>query len=348
MFKWKDFIICLLLVVCLTLSVVSALKVDIVKGDKGDRGEQGIQGLQGIQGERGEKGDTGAQGEQGIQGEKGEQGIQGLRGEKGDQGIQGERGEQGLTGAKGEKGDTGAQGEQGDTGAQGEKGEKGDKGDTGATGRGIDRVYLLKTESNISTYRMLFTDGSYFDFNIVNGRDGILYDNGETEILSSDWVEVYGEKYNAKRFITKDIVEYRYQYSIRFTFSADGYSTYANNTLKLTIEYYIQESALYGQLNNFSARNWVNNPTGQGSYGDGEWFEYVTNTDGSITFKSEVLKISDTTVILPRADMTMDEIGLWVYENYIFQPLMDYLSQVTIAYGSNAPFIIKSCDRYFS
>jgi hypothetical protein len=125
MFKWKDFIICLLLVVCLTLSVVSALKVDIVKGDKGDRGEQGIQGLQGIQGERGEKGDTGAQG---IQGEKGEQGIQGLRGEKGDQGIQGERGEQGLTGARGEKGNTGAQGakgEKGDTGAQGAKGEDG-------------------------------------------------------------------------------------------------------------------------------------------------------------------------------------------------------------------------------
>lgn len=116
MFKWKDFIICLLLVVCLTLSVVSALKVDIVKGDKGDRGEQGIQGLQGIQGERGEKGDTGAQGEQGIQGEKGEQGIQGLRGEKGDQGIQGERGEQGLTGAKGEKGDTGTQGARGEDG----------------------------------------------------------------------------------------------------------------------------------------------------------------------------------------------------------------------------------------
>lgn len=101
MFKWKDFIISLLLVVCLTLSVVSALKVDIVKGDKGDRGEQGIQG------------------------EKGEQGIQGLRGEKGDQGIQGERGKQGLTGAKGEKGDTGAQGAKGDTGAQGEKGEDG-------------------------------------------------------------------------------------------------------------------------------------------------------------------------------------------------------------------------------
>lgn len=96
MFKWKDFVICLLLVVCLTLSVVSAFKVEKVQ-----------QGAQGIQGERGEKGNTGAQGEQGIQGEKGEQGIQGLRGEKGDQGIQGERGEQGKTGLKGENGKDG-------------------------------------------------------------------------------------------------------------------------------------------------------------------------------------------------------------------------------------------------
>lgn len=148
MFKWKDFIICLLLVVCLTLSVVSALKVDIVKGDKGDRGEQGIQGLQGIQGERGEKGDTGAQGEQGIQGEKGEQGIQGLRGEKGDQGIQGERGEQGLTGAKGEKGDTGA---------QGAKGEDGLTPYIGANGN----WWLGNTDTEIPTQVIIHTSRSF-------------------------------------------------------------------------------------------------------------------------------------------------------------------------------------------
>lgn len=198
MFKWKDFIICLLLVVCLTLSVVSALKVDIVKGDKGDRGEQGIQGLQGIQGERGEKGDTGAQGEQGIQGEKGEQGIQGLRGEKGDQGIQGERGEQGLTGAKGEKGDTGAQGakgEKGDTGAQGAKGDKGADGYTPYIGNngnwwinGEDTGVLAEGQVNVLT--------SYYvwqDFEIRIKKPSLLNAHLYSKYLSYEYcsIQVY-------------------------------------------------------------------------------------------------------------------------------------------------------------
>jgi hypothetical protein len=128
MFKWKDLVICVLLVLCLTLSVVSAIKVDVVKGDKGDQGIQGEVGPQGLQGLQGEKGDRGEQGIQGIQG------IQGEKGEQGEQGIQGPQGATGLTGPKGDVGAQGLKGEKGDTGATGAQGMRGEKGDTGAAG----------------------------------------------------------------------------------------------------------------------------------------------------------------------------------------------------------------------
>ena len=70
MFKWKDIIISILLIVCICCSVTASIKTGVYI-EKGERGEQG------------EKGDTGAQGPQGIQGERGEQG------EKGDPGKDG-------------------------------------------------------------------------------------------------------------------------------------------------------------------------------------------------------------------------------------------------------------------
>lgn len=170
MFKWKDFIICLLLVVCLTLSVVSALKVDIVKGDKGDRGEQGIQGLQGIQGERGEKGDTGAQGEQGIQGEKGEQGIQGLRGEKGDQGV---------------KGDIGAKGEQGENGLTPYIGEDGCWwiGNYNTNVKATTTIYIEKISNIVVEETTAPTPSTFIKGQIV---ENIVVRNVRAEIINLD------------------------------------------------------------------------------------------------------------------------------------------------------------------
>lgn len=110
MFKYKDFIICILLVLSLTLSVVSIVRVDVIKGDKGDQGIQGEVGPQGLQGPMGE------QGEQGIPGIQGIQGIQGEKGERGEQGIQGPQGATGLTGPKGDTGVTGEAGKDGKDG----------------------------------------------------------------------------------------------------------------------------------------------------------------------------------------------------------------------------------------
>lgn len=107
MIKWKDFVISILLIISLTLSIVSAIKVDVVQGEKGEKGDRGEQGIQGVQGERGEQGIQGIQGEQGIQGIQGEQGIQGVQGVQGERGEKGEQGIQGERGEKGEKGDPG-------------------------------------------------------------------------------------------------------------------------------------------------------------------------------------------------------------------------------------------------
>lgn len=101
MFKWKDIIITVLLVLCICCSVVASIKTGVITGP---------QGAQGIQGEQGEQGEQGPIGLTGPQGEKGEQGIQG---EKGEQGIQGEKGEQGIQGLTGPQGPAGIDGKDG-------------------------------------------------------------------------------------------------------------------------------------------------------------------------------------------------------------------------------------------
>ena len=95
----------------------------------------------------------GEQGPQGIQGETGPEGPQGETGPKGDQGIQGE------------------QGPKGDTGATGATGAQGPQGPTGATGNGIESISLLSTSGATKTYRILFTDGTHFDYDVIDGSD---------------------------------------------------------------------------------------------------------------------------------------------------------------------------------
>lgn len=85
MFKWKDLIISILLVFCISCSVTAAAKTGVITIE-GPRGEQGIQGEQG---ERGEKGDTGLSGVQGAPGEKGDNGKDGVDGKDGRDGKDG-------------------------------------------------------------------------------------------------------------------------------------------------------------------------------------------------------------------------------------------------------------------
>lgn len=62
--------------------------------------------------------------------------------------------------------------EQGPQGLQGETGAQGEKGDTGAVGNGIASVEKTKTEGNVDTYTVTFTDGTFTTFSITNGEDG--------------------------------------------------------------------------------------------------------------------------------------------------------------------------------
>lgn len=330
MYKWKDIVIAVLLVLCICCSVTAALKTGVVEGpqgiqgEKGETGAVGPQGEQGIQGEQGPQGTQGVQGEQGAQGERGEQGIQGPQGVKGDtgaQGVQGIQGEQGLQGEKGDKGDTGA------TGA------KGDKGDVGDTGRGIQKIYLYSTNGNVDTYRILYTDGGYFDFQITNGRDGILYDNGESEILSTDWVTVYGEKYNAKRYITKDITEYRYEYT--FEIVSSHYST---GTVNVTIEYYIQISELYGQLNQFTKTNYISNPTCASSYSPLSVFHATCNENGTYTISSNTKFLTFDSFVV--SSTTLKE-AVAEAVNILYDNIVDCINKQIDTYNNNtAPYKI--------
>ena len=54
----------------------------------------------------------------------------------------------------------------------GDKGDKGDTGATGATGNGISGISLVGTSGKTKTYRISFTDGSHFDFEVNDGNDG--------------------------------------------------------------------------------------------------------------------------------------------------------------------------------
>ena len=63
--------------------------------------------------------------------------------------------------------------------AKGSKGDKGDKGDTGLTGNGISTIAKISTVGLVDTYRITFTDGTYFDYEIKNGEDStLIYVNG--------------------------------------------------------------------------------------------------------------------------------------------------------------------------
>lgn len=57
-------------------------------------------------------------------------------------------------------------------GQKGDQGIQGLPGTPGATGNGISSVSLLSTEGKVKTYRILFTNGNTFDFQVSDGEDG--------------------------------------------------------------------------------------------------------------------------------------------------------------------------------
>lgn len=80
--------------------------------------------------------------------------------------IKGDKGEQGIPGPEGKQGVPGPEGKQGLPGRDGIDGKD------GADGRGIKTITLVDTKDKTKTYRIEYTDGTSFDFQVKDGEDG--------------------------------------------------------------------------------------------------------------------------------------------------------------------------------
>lgn len=54
------------------------------------------------------------------------------------------------------------------------------RGETGADGNGIQSITKIGSEGRIDTYRIAYTNGGHFDFNVTNGEKGDRGEQGET------------------------------------------------------------------------------------------------------------------------------------------------------------------------
>lgn len=80
--------------------------------------------------------------------------------------IKGDKGEQGIPGPEGKQGIPGPQG------LPGKDGQDGRDGIDGKDGKGIKGITLIDTKDKVKTYRIEFTDGASFDYQVKDGEDG--------------------------------------------------------------------------------------------------------------------------------------------------------------------------------
>lgn len=73
---------------------------------------------------------------------------------------------------------------------QGQQGIRGIQGNKGDTGNGIDKIENIFFSDKTKTYRITFTNGSFFDFSVENGENvyDIALDNG-FEGTEEEWLE---------------------------------------------------------------------------------------------------------------------------------------------------------------
>ena len=69
------------------------------------------------------------------------------------------------------------------SGLKGDTGATGSQGPTGPTGNGIASITKIGTSGLIDTYRITFTDTTYFDYNVTNGANG----TGAGDMLQSQY-----------------------------------------------------------------------------------------------------------------------------------------------------------------
>ena len=91
----------------------------------------------------------------------------------GGEAYRGPQGLQGPVGPQGPKGDQGPVGPKGADGVNGKDGRDGVDGKDGQDGKGIKSVTLVNTKDKVKTYRIEYTDGTSFDFQVKDGEDGV-------------------------------------------------------------------------------------------------------------------------------------------------------------------------------
>ena len=273
-----------------------------------------VQGTDGEKGDQGEPGPTGPQGPQGEPGPQGEQGPQGVRGETGPQGAQGIQGIQGIQGPKG------------DTGATGPQGAAGAKGDTGDTGNGIASISKISgngAAGTTDTYRITYTNGGTFDFNVYNGANGqgstgaVRYDQAQT--LTSAQKAQARENITVAGALMADIT---YYVSPSGSDSNDGSQAYPFKTIQHTID------ILPKNLNGHTATIIPNM-----AFGDSAYTEELNIQN----FESGTIKLGDQAVpgtwsLTGSCTIANGSAFIWIYK----------LSSVTRSGSINACFTIKS------
>lgn len=138
----------------------------------------------------------------------------------GGENYRGPQGQQGIQGIPGIQGPVGPQGPQGPVGEQGPQGEQGPAGKDGVDGKGIKTITLVDTKDKVKTYRIEYTDGSSFDFQVKDGEDGadgkggmsggaVLRGAEKTSRKSQDYTSNDKESYPSSYALNAAVVQLR-------------------------------------------------------------------------------------------------------------------------------------------
>ena len=105
----------------------------------------------------------------------------------------------------------------------------------GADGKGIVSIELINTSGKNKTYRITFTDESYFDYTVKDGEDAI-------SAIVTSWESTLSDSKVASEKLTKDSLDGKSDVGHSHTWTTQtlgSYGTlYVNETLRLVIFYY--------------------------------------------------------------------------------------------------------------
>lgn len=79
-------------------------------------------------------------------------------------------------------------------------GDTGPKGDTGDTGNGIQSIVLRSTSGKVKTYRITYTNGDTFDFQVTDGSDASV-------TIVSSWNSTTSDSKVPSEKLTKDSLD---------------------------------------------------------------------------------------------------------------------------------------------